>query len=144
MTDESTDRGSGPPAPKRDGRRESGPMFSSSWGVLFLILGLVALILFSLQQTKNSVVDYVFVRKEAEKKNIEWVEFQGDFVKGHWKKIPESPYPNTPKLTPDFDMVLPLQLDHDLLKLFYTNGVVIKAKSPESAFSTREIGRAHV
>ena len=60
-------------------------------------------------------------------------------IKGHWKKIPDSPDGKTSKLTEDFECVLPVAEDHDLLRHFVENGVVIKAKSPDGAFSTREI-----
>lgn len=138
MTDDSTDRNNNSSPARREPRRDSGPMFSSGWGMLFLILGLIAIVLFSLQPTKTSVVDYVFVRKQAEKQNIESVEFQGDVLKGKWKKVPESPYPNMPKLTETFEMVLPMPQDHDLLKLLYNQGVVIKAKSIDGTFSSRD------
>lgn len=138
MTDDSPDRDSDT-SPKRDMRRESGSLFSPSWGMLILMLLLVGVILFSMQSPKNSVVDYVFVRKQAEKKNIEWVEYNGDHIKGHWKQIPESPDSKISKLTEDFEMAPPLQEDFALLQLLYDNGVVIKKKYPDGIFSSREI-----
>lgn len=138
MQDDSTDRTNNSSPARRETRRDSGPIFSSSWGMLFLVLGLIAIVLFSLQPNKNSIVDYVFVRKQAEKENIESVEFQGDILKGKWKKIPESPYPNTAKLTENFEMVLPMQLDHDLLRLLADHGTIVKAKSIEGTFSSRD------
>ena len=114
-------------------------MFSPSWGLLFAAGALIAIVLFSIGPNKNSVVDYVFIWKEAEKGNIEWVEFQGDTLKGHWKKVPVSPDNKSPKLTDDFEMVLPLPLDHELKKHFLDNGVKIKAKSTDGTFSSRDL-----
>ena len=114
-------------------------MFSPSWGLLFAAGALIAIVLFSIGPNKNSVVDYVFTWKEAEKGNIEWVEFQGDTLKGHWKKVPVSPDNKSPKLTDDFEMVLPLPLDHELKKHFLDNGVKIKAKSTDGTFSSRDL-----
>ena len=139
MTDDSSDRDSDSSSSRRETRRDGGgSMFSPSWGVLFAAGVIIAIILFSLQTPKNSVVDYVFVRKQAEKGNLEWVEFQGDIVKGRFKEIPEPPDSKTPKLTHDFEMVLPMQLDHGLLEHFLKYHVVIKAKSTDGAFSSRE------
>ena len=63
-------------------------MFSPSWGLLFAAGALIAIVLFSIGPNKNSVVDYVFIWKEAEKGNIEWVEFQGDTLKGALEEGP--------------------------------------------------------
>ncbi len=142
MTDDSSDRGSDSSSSRRDGRREGGsPMFPSSWGMLFAFGVVIAIILFSLTSSKNSVVDYVFVWKQAEKpnQNIEWVEFQGETIKGHWKHIPDSPNTKTGKLTEDFEMVLPVPLDHAIVEHFRENGVVIKAKSTDGAFSSQNL-----
>ena len=136
MTDDSSDRNSDSSSPRREG---GGSMFSPSWGLLFAAGALIAIVLFSIGPNKNSVVDYVFIWKEAEKGNIEWVEFQGDTLKGHWKKVPVSPDNKSPKLTDDFEMVLPLPLDHELKKHFLDNGVKIKAKSTDGTFSSRDL-----
>lgn len=136
MTDDSTERNSDPSSPRRD---SGGSMFSSSWGVLLVGAVIIALLLISMSPSKGTTVDYVFVWKQADLKNIEWVEFQGDTLKGHWKSIPESPDRSTPKLTEDFELVLPVPLDHELKDHFLKNGVKIKAKSSDGAFSSREI-----
>ena len=141
MTDDSTDRDSDPSTSRRDARRESGGSgFSTSW------IMLLAVFLLdhggSFQPVCDEgirVVDYVFVWKQAEQKNIDWVEYSGNSIKGHWKKIPDSPDPKIAKLTEDFECVLPVAEDHDLLKHFVENGVVIKAKSPDGAFSTSDM-----
>ncbi len=135
MTDDSPDRGPDSSSPRREGGNS---MFSASWSMLFAAGLLIAVLLFSLSSTKNSTVDYVFVWKQAEEKNIESVEFQGDKIKGHWKHIPDSPDSKTPKLTDDFEMVLPMALDHELLDHFRTNGVIIKATSADGTFSSRD------
>lgn len=139
MTDDSPSRGPDSSSPRRDPRRENGgTVFSSSWGMLFAVGVIIAVILFSLSTPKNSNVDYVFVWKQAEKKNIDWVEFQGESVRGHWKVIPESPDAKIPKLTEEFEMILPVPLDHELKDHLLKNGVIIKAKSANGAFSSRE------
>jgi cell division protease FtsH len=142
MTDDSSDRGSDSSPSRRDVRRDSGggAMFSPSWAALVAIFLVIAFILFTFQTTKNSVVDYVFVKKEAAKGNIEWVEFYqgGELLKGHWKEIPEAPDSKTAKLTPDFEMVLPMPQDLDLLHHFEKCGVTIKSKSSDGTFSSRE------
>ena len=114
-------------------------MFSPSWGMLLFAFVLIAFILFNLSKPMGSSVDYVFVWKQAEKGNIEWVEYQGDHIKGHWKKIPDSPDPKIPKLTADFEMVPPVQMDHELKNHFMANGVQIKAKSADGAFTSRDL-----
>lgn len=136
MTDDSTERNSDPSSPRRD---SGGSMFSSSWGVLLFGAVIVAVVLISISPSSGTKVDYVFVWKQAELKNIEWVEFQGDVVKGHWKTIPEAPDRSTPKLTDDFELVLPVPLDHEIKDHFRTNGVKIRAKSSDGAFSSRDI-----
>ena len=141
MTDDSSNSGSDPSSSRRDVRRDggSGSMFSPSWGMLLFAFALIAFILFNLNKPTGSSVDYVFVWKQAEKGNIEWVEYQGDHIKGHWKKIPDSPDPKIPKLTADFEMVPPVQMDHELKNHFMANGVQIKAKSADGAFSSRDL-----
>jgi len=137
MTDDSSDRGSDSSSPRREG---GGWMFSTSWGMLFAAGVIIAIILFSFSPTKNSVVDYVFVWKQADLKNIEWVEYQSDnIIKGHWKSIPESPDSKIPKLTEDFELILPVPLDHELKNHFMVNGVKIKAKSSDGTFSSRDL-----
>ncbi|WP_010582673.1 ATP-dependent zinc metalloprotease FtsH [Schlesneria paludicola] len=139
MTDDSPSRGPDSSSPRRDPRRESsGTVFSSSWGMLFAVGVIIAVILFSLSTPKNSNVDYVFVWKQAEKKNIDFVEFQGESVRGRWKVIPESPDSKVGKLTEEFEMILPVPLDHELKDHLLKNGVIIKAKSANGAFSSRE------
>lgn len=140
MTDDSSDRDSDTSTSRRDSRRDSGGSgFSTSWIMLLAVFLLISVVLFNLSSSKNSAVDYVFVWKQAEQKNIDWVEYSGNTIKGHWKKIPDSPDPKIAKLTEDFECVLPVPEDHDLLKHLVKNGVVIKAKSPDGAFSTRDI-----
>jgi cell division protease FtsH len=113
-------------------------MFSPSWGMLLAAGMVIALIIFNMRQPAVSTVDYVFVWKQAEKGNIASVEFHGDTIKGHWKEIPEPPDNETGKLTKDFEMVLPVQLDHELKNHLMANQVKIKAKSPEGTFSSRD------
>ena len=139
MTDDSSKSGSDSTSPRRDPRREGGnSMFSPSWGMLLAACVLIAMILFNLNKPAASTVDYVFVWKQAEKANIEWVEFHGDTLKGHWKEIPESPDKETPKLTKDFEMVLPVQFDHELKNHLMANGVKIKAKA-DGSFTSRDL-----
>ncbi len=141
MTDDSSNSSSDPSSSRRDVRRDGGggSMFSPSWGMLLFAFVLIAFILFNLSKQMGSSVDYVFVWKQAEKGNIEWVEYQGDHIKGHWKKIPDSPDPKIPKLTADFEMVPPVQMDHELKNHFMANGVQIKAKSADGAFTSRDL-----
>ena len=141
MTDDSSNSSSDPSSSRRDVRRDGGggSMFSPSWGMLLFAFVLIAFILFNLSKPMGSSVDYVFVWKQAEKGNIEWVEYQGDHIKGHWKKIPDSPDPKIPKLTADFEMVPPVQMDHELKNHFMANGVQIKAKSADGAFTSRDL-----
>ncbi len=114
-------------------------MFSPSWGMLLVAGMVIAFILFSLSKPTISAVDYVFVWKQAEKRNIEWVEYQGgDSLKGHWKIVPESPDSKIPKLTDNFEMVLPVPMDHELKNHFLKYGVQIKAKSTDGSFSSRD------
>ena len=113
-------------------------MFSPSWGLLLATLMVFGLILFSLNKPAVSTVDYVFLWKQAEQGKIDWVEFHGDSLKGRWKEIPESPDNETPKLTRDFEMTLPVQFDHELKNHLMVNGVKIKAKSPDGTFSSRD------
>lgn len=138
MIDESSNSGSEPSSSRRDPRRESGPLFSPSWGMLLAALLVIAFVLFNLSKPAVSNIDYVFLWKQAEKGTIDWVEFHGDNLKGHWKEIPESPDNETPKLTKDFEMVLPVQFDHELKNHLLANGVKIKAKSSDGTFTSRD------
>ena len=139
MTDDSSNNGSDPSSTRREARRDGGgSMFSPSWGMLLAAGILIAFILFSLNKPNVSTVDYVFVWKQAEKQNIDWVEFQGDRLRGHWKKVPESPDAKITKLTEDFELNLPVAEDHELKNHFMANGVQIKAKSPNDSFSSRD------
>lgn len=140
MTDDSSNSGSDSSSPRRDPRRETGnSMFSPSWGMLLAVGMVIALILFNLNKPSASTVDYVFVWKQAEKGNISWVEFNGNTVHGHWKEVPEPPDNETPKLTKDFEMVLPVQFDHELKDHFMLHNVKIKAKSPETTVTSRDL-----
>lgn len=140
MTDESSNSGSDSSSPRRDPRRDSGSsMFSPSWGMLLAVGMVIALILFNLNKPSASSVDYVFVWKQAEKGNISWVEFNGNIVRGQWKEIPEAPDNESPKLTKEFEMVLPVHDDHELKNHFMLHNVKIKAKSPETTVTSRDL-----
>ena len=138
MTDDSTDRGSDPSSSRRDG---GGSMFSPSWLMLVLGFAIVAAIVFNMSSSKNSAINYSFLVKQSEKKNIAWVEYQTDkdVIKGHWKEIPEPPDSKTAKMTEDFDCALPVQNDFALLRELVLNGAEIKTKLPDGAFSSREM-----
>ena len=122
---------------KREPRQEgSAPWFSPSWALLAAVVLIIGMFLFSL--SRPATVDYVFVWKQAEKGNIELVEFNGDIVEGEWKKIPESPDPKGSKLTKKFTLVLPVHLDHELKNHLMANGVKIRAKYSDGLFNPRE------
>ena len=141
MTDDSSNSGPDSSSPRRDSRRDGGgSVFSSSWGMLLVTFTIIAFVIYNYSKASVSNVDYVFVWKETEKGNVEWVDYLTEnSIKGHWKKTPESPDPKILKLTNDFEVTLPVPQDHELKNHFLKHGVQIKAKPADGVFSAPQI-----
>jgi cell division protease FtsH len=83
-------------------------MSAAPW---LLLLGLmtVALLWFTFKGPgeTGTRVTYSFFRKQVDEGNVKSVKFYGEVLSGKWKKIPPNPPPDVPKLTEDFNLVVP-------------------------------------
>jgi cell division protease FtsH len=107
------------------------PQFTMSWLLAILAIVAIAMLIrpgFSESATK---VDYMFLWKQIEAENVERADFQGDIVRGKWKKPPEKPTKDSPPMGREFEVYLPVPLDHELTKLMREHGVQFTGK-PES------------
>jgi len=91
--------------PGSDQRRRN---FSTMMILGLIGFALLAWMFFSSPANHGSTVPYSFVKQQLESDNIESVRFQGEFMIGEWRKIPEvSPKGFTGKLSKKFNTVLP-------------------------------------
>jgi cell division protease FtsH len=124
-----------------DSRRPGGSrvMFSPQW-IIFALLSLVLLAYVS--QTygdRASHVDYTFLWNQITDNNVEQATFQGEVVRGRWKKIPLPAEKNGPALGKEFEVYLPVPLDHDLKKHMYDHGVEFAGKSDNGLFGANGV-----
>lgn len=125
-----SDQSSGDRRPGSSGR----PAFSPSWIVILLLCISMMFLLPMMFNDSSLRVDYMFLWKQIEAKNVERADFQGDIVRGKWKTVPEKPTKESPALGPNFEVYLPMPLDHDLLKHMRDNGVQFTGKPESSLF----------
>jgi len=124
-----------------DSRRTNGanrPFFSVSSILMMLVVIPVALFLSSLFSNSAQQVEYGFLWQQIEAGNVERAVFQGDVVRGKFKKAPPKATKDAPdvkeSLKDTFEVYLPIALDHDILSHMRKHGVQIVGK-PESSWA---------
>lgn len=125
-----------------DSRRPAGQprsAFSPSWIVVALIAIPLAIFLSTMFNESSSRVDYMFLWKQVEAGNVERAVFQGDIVRGKWKKTPAAPEQGTAPLTDDFEVFLPVPLDHALTKHMREHGVQFTGKAENGLFGANGV-----
>jgi len=123
-------------------RRSSGssrPQFSPSWIVVFLVAIPLAIFLSSMFNESSSRIDYGFLWKQVEAGNVEKASFQGDIVRGRWKKPPAGPEKDSPPLGSDFEAYLPVPLDHELKDHMRVHGVQLAGKPENGLFGANGV-----
>lgn len=86
-----------------------------------------------------SRVDYMFLWKQIEDTNVERAEFDGDIVRGKWKKIPDKPDPKSADLKSEFVVDLPVPFDHELKDHMRTHGVQFTGKAQAGIFGMSDL-----
>ncbi|MBA4029855.1 MAG: cell division protein FtsH [Planctomyces sp.] len=127
------------PAPRRPASRDSDdepkrPPFSATWLILLAILSIGFLWMWqAAPSNQGKRVDYMFVWRQAELGNIKKVTFHGELLTGTWKdeKNTVDPEDAAKKLPANFNTVLPMKQDDDLLRLLRDKGVKISAESQD-------------
>ena len=130
------------PEPNAGERRPAGstrPAFSPSWIVIALVSIAMLFLLQSVFRESTSRVDYTVLWKQSEAGNVERVVFQGDYVRGKWKTPPEKPTKESPTPGLEFEVFLPLPLDHDLRKHLQKNGAQVTGKSESGLFGANGV-----
>ncbi len=124
-----------------DSRRTNGanrPFFSVSSILMMLVVIPVALFLSSLFSNSAQQVEYGFLWQQIEAGNVERAVFQGDVVRGKFKKAPPKATKDAPdvkeSLKDTFEVYLPIALDHEILGHMRKHGVQIVGK-PESSWA---------
>ena len=124
-----------------DSRRTNGanrPFFSVSSILMMLVVIPVALFLSSLFSNSAQQVEYGFLWQQIEAGNVERAVFQGDIVRGKFKKAPPKATKDAPdvkeSLKDTFEVYLPIALDHEILGHMRKHGVQIVGK-PESSWA---------
>jgi len=142
MSSSSSNDGSGSEQP-RDPSRPSGkglrPFFSPSWIVVVVAFTLIAMTLMNWSARSSSRVDYMFLWKQIEETNVERAEFDGDIVRGKWKKIPDKPDPKSADLKSEFVVDLPVPFDHELKNHMRNHGVQFTGKSQAGIFGMSDL-----
>ena len=142
MSSSSSNDSSGSEQP-RDPSRPAGkglrPFFSSSWIIVAVAFTLITMTLMNWSARSSSRVDYMFLWKQIEEKNVARAEFEGDIVRGKWKVIPEKPDPKSADLKSEFVVDLPVPFDHELKNHMRTHGVQFTGKSQAGIFGMSDL-----
>ncbi|MFO1043055.1 MAG: ATP-dependent zinc metalloprotease FtsH [Planctomycetaceae bacterium] len=124
-----------------DSRRTNGanrPFFSVSSILMMLVVIPVALFLSSLFSNSAQQVEYGFLWQQIAAGNVERAVFQGEVVRGKFKKAPPKATKDAPdvkeSLKDTFEVYLPIPLDHGILDHMRQHGVQIVGK-PESSWA---------
>ena len=127
----------------RDSSRPPGkglrPFFSPSWIVVVVAFTLITMTLMNWSARAASRVDYMFLWKQIEDTNVERAEFDGDIVRGKWKKIPDKPDPKSADLKSEFVVDLPVPFDHELKDHMRTHGVQFTGKAQAGIFGMSDL-----
>ena len=106
------------------------PFFSSSWILMIVAFILISMGLMNWSARGISRVEYMFLWKQLDESNVTKAEFDGDVVRGTWKKIPAKPDTQSADLKADFIVDLPVPFDHELKNHMRTHGVQFTGKAP--------------
>ncbi|MEI8380551.1 MAG: ATP-dependent zinc metalloprotease FtsH [Planctomycetota bacterium] len=124
-----------------DSRRPNGPsrpLFSVSSILVMLVVIPVAIFLASLFNNSSQKVEYGVLWQQVEAGNVDRAIFQGDVVRGKFKKAPPKATKDAPdvkeSLKETFEVDLPIPLDHQLLDHMRKHGVQILGR-PESGWA---------
>lgn len=124
-----------------DSRRPNGPgrpLFSVSSILVMLVVIPVAIFLASLFNNSSQKVEYGVLWQQVEAGNVDRAIFQGDVVRGKFKKAPPKATKDAPdvkeSLKETFEVDLPIPLDHQLLDHMRKHGVQIVGR-PESSWA---------
>ncbi len=125
-----------PPAPRLPSNRETDDepkksSFPASWVILFLILTIGFVWMWQASPSNQGKrVDYIFVWRQAEEGKIAKVTYHGELLTGTWKNEKGTVDPEDPNkvLPANFNTILPLKQDDDLLRLLREKGVKISAE----------------
>ncbi|ADG67455.1 ATP-dependent metalloprotease FtsH [Planctopirus limnophila DSM 3776] len=125
-----------PPAPRLPSNRETDDepkksSFPASWVILILILTIGFVWMWQASPSNQGKrVDYIFVWRQAEEGKIAKVTYHGELLTGTWKNEKGTVDPEDPdKIIPaNFNTILPLKQDDDLLRLLREKGVKISAE----------------
>lgn len=124
-----------------DSRRPNGPgrpLFSVSSLLVMLVVIPVAIFLASLFNNSSQKVEYGVLWQQVEAGNVDRAIFQGDVVRGKFKKAPPKATKDAPdvkdSLKETFEVDLPIPLDHQLLDHMRKHGVQIVGR-PESGWA---------
>lgn len=125
-----------PPAPRLPSNRETDDepkksSFPASWVILILILTIGFVWMWQASPSNQGKrVDYIFVWRQAEEGKIAKVTYHGELLTGTWKNEKGTVDPEDPNkvLPANFNTILPLKQDDDLLRLLREKGVKISAE----------------
>ncbi len=124
--------------PRPDGKGTR-PFFSSSWIIMIVAFVLISMGLMNWSARATSRVEYMFLWKQVDESNVTKAEFDGDVVRGTWKKTPAKPDPKSADLKADFIVDLPVPFDHELKNHMRTHGVQFSGKSPSGLFGMGDL-----
>jgi cell division protease FtsH len=107
--------------------------------VILLVCFAMAFLLPMVFNESTSRTDYMVLWKQIEAGNVERAVFQGDYVRGKWKTPPEKPTKDSPTPGTDFEVYLPLPLDHGLVDHMRKHNVQIAGKPEGGLFGANGI-----
>ncbi|MBC8115119.1 MAG: ATP-dependent zinc metalloprotease FtsH [Candidatus Saccharimonas sp.] len=140
MSSSSSNDGSEQPRdPSRPPGKGSRPFFSSSWIIVAVAFSLIAMTLMNWSARSASRVDYMFLWKQIAATNVERAEFDGEIVRGKWKKIPDKPDTKSADLKSEFVVDLPVPFDHELKNHMRNHGVQFTGKSQAGIFGMSDL-----
>lgn len=120
---------------RRPGSRQ---IFSPSWIVVLLVAVPMAILLSMMFNESPQRVSYSFLWNQIQDKNVDSAVFQGEIVKGKWKKAPKSEKDGR-ELPPEFEVHLPQPLDHNLVTHMREHGVQLAGKAESGLFGANGV-----
>jgi len=81
----------------------------------------------------------MFLWKQIEETNVERAIFDGETVRGKWKKIPPKPEPPSVELKSEFVVDLPVAFDHELKNHMRLHGVQFTGKAQAGIFGMSDL-----
>jgi len=99
----------------------------------------LAWILTSMFNESSTRTDYMVLWKQIEAGNVERAVFQGDIVRGKWKTPPAKATKDAPTPGNEFEVFLPVPLDHALVKHMREHGVQFTGKQESGLFGANGV-----